>query len=107
MTKVIFLLYRRDGLSRDDFLREWRADRHVAIARKVPGLRKWVQNHAASDPAQGEPVCDGIGELWFDSPEAMQSAFESEEFAATMEDVGRFTDLERSRALAVDEFEVC
>jgi len=33
------------------------------------GLIKWVQNHVVSAP--GEAVCDGIGELWFESDEAI------------------------------------
>jgi hypothetical protein len=39
------------------------------------GLTKWIQNHVISAP--GEPACDGVGELWFESNQAMQSALNS------------------------------
>ena len=42
---------------------------------------------------------DGIGELWFDSPQAMEST----EMTAAVEDAKRFLDLDKTFALVVDE----
>ena len=59
--------------SREEFGAYWRGE-HVAIARHVPGLRRYVQNHFLPESIQGEPPCDGVAELWFDSAEAFQQA---------------------------------
>ena len=88
MIKVIGLLRRKPGISREEFLRHWK-DHHGALAMRVPEfarhVRKYVQVHRVSIPqldAQerysqtGLPMeYDGAVEMWFDSPEAMQKAF--------------------------------
>lgn len=103
MNKIIFVIHRREGLTLDDFSREWSSERHVSIVRAVPGLTRWVQNHVAPDPAQGEPSYDGIGELWFESPDAVSQALQSQEFAAAIEDAQSFLDLDRSGMIVVNE----
>jgi hypothetical protein len=65
--------------------------------RKTPGLTRWVQNHVGTPPTAAAP--DGIGELWFDGPGAMESA----EMGAAVEDARRFLDMERTYALVVEE----
>jgi uncharacterized protein (TIGR02118 family) len=99
--KVIFVLHRRPELSRQECLREWSGERHAALVARIPGLRRWVQNHVRSAP--GEPVCDGIGELWFDSAEAVEKALASDELAAAVEDAARFLDLDRTGLVVVEE----
>ncbi|MGH7277370.1 MAG: EthD family reductase, partial [Candidatus Rokuibacteriota bacterium] len=82
--KVVFVLFRNARLTHDMSLAEWRGERHVSIVKKVPGLRKWVQNHVVSGPGEAAP--DGIGELWFDDAEAMKKAMSSPEIGAAVED---------------------
>lgn len=106
MIKVIFLLHRRDGISREQFLREWSGDQHKSIASKVPGLLKVVQNHPVAEPSDNEPPIDGIGELWFASPETMQAAFDSTEWTAAIKDAERYADFARSQSLIVKELEL-
>jgi uncharacterized protein (TIGR02118 family) len=67
----------------------------------IPGLKRWVQNHATTVPSEAAP--DGIGELWFDSQAAMEQAMNSRQMAAAVEDAKRFLDMERTYALVVDE----
>jgi uncharacterized protein (TIGR02118 family) len=67
----------------------------------VPGLMRWVQNHAIAVPSEG--AADGVGELWFDSPAAMEQAMNSPQMAAAVEDARRFLNLERTYALVVEE----
>jgi hypothetical protein len=55
------------------------------------------------DPEQGEPFCDGIGELWFESAEAVPQALQSQEFAAAVEDAQSFVDFDRTGLLVVNE----
>jgi uncharacterized protein (TIGR02118 family) len=101
MSKVIFVLRRRRDMSRDECLRHWSGEQHTAIVSSIPGLRKWVQNHVVS--AAGEPICDGVGELWFDSSETMQHALQSAEMGAAVEDAGRFLDMDRTGMVIVNE----
>lgn len=103
MTKVIFILHRRDDIDRETFLREWSGDQHISIAKKIPGLRKVVQNHPVPDPSQDAPACDGIAELWFDNSDTMQHAFESPEWTAAIEDGKRYADFAVSHSLIVKE----
>jgi uncharacterized protein (TIGR02118 family) len=95
--KVVFVLFRRADLTHEQSLAEWNGKRHTSIVGKIPGLKKWVQNHVISVP--GDPAPDGIGELRFDNTEAMNSP----EMAAAVEDAKNFLDMERTYALVVDE----
>ena len=69
--------------------------------RQTAGLTRYVQNHVGSAPA--EPVCDGIGELWFATDDLMNEALNSPEMAAAVEDAKRFLDMERTGMILVQE----
>ena len=101
MPKVIFILQRKPGTTREACLKYWEGEQHTAIMRTIPGLTKWVQNHATSAP--GEPACDGVGELWFETDEAMQSALNSSAMAAAVEDAKNFLDMEKTGLVFVEE----
>jgi uncharacterized protein (TIGR02118 family) len=101
MAKVIFVLQRRAGLTREQALAHWSGEQHAAIVGKLPGLTRYVQNHVSSAPA--EPVCDGIGELWFATDHLMNQALNSPEMAAAVEDAKRFLDMERTGMILVQE----
>lgn len=101
MAKVIFVVQRRADMTREQCLRAWAGEQHTSIVEKLPGLRAWRQNHVSSAP--GEPVCEGIGELWFESQEVMEAALESPEMAAAVEDATSFLDMERTGMVIVEE----
>ncbi len=101
MAKAIFVLQRRADLTREQCLAQWSGERHTSIVGQIPGLTKWVQNHVRSAP--GEPICDGVGELWFASDEAMERALSSPEMGAAVEDAKRFLDMEKTGLLIVEE----
>ena len=105
MTKVIFVVHKRPDMDWDEFRRYWR-DVHGPLAARIPGIRKYVQNYAVPDPASGDLPCDGIAEVWFDSPEALQAALDSPEGAATMADIPNFLDPDRVGMMVVDEVAV-
>lgn len=46
MIKVIVLLPRRDGVSREEFARYYR-EQHLPLVAKLPGLRRLVVNHTS------------------------------------------------------------
>lgn len=99
--KVVFVLFRRPDLTHEQSLAQWNGVRHTSIVRRLPGLKRWVQNHATTMPSAA--AADGIGELWFDTAEAMERAMNSPEMAAAVEDAKSFLDMEKTYALVVDE----
>jgi uncharacterized protein (TIGR02118 family) len=101
MAKILFVLHRRVDKTQEEFVAEWGGERHVSIARKIPGVTKWIQNPVISAP--GAPVCDGVGEMWFESDRTMEAAVKSPEMAAAFEDARSFLDLERSGMLVAEE----
>ncbi len=101
MQKLLFVLQFREDMSRKEALRYWR-DVHGPIAGKLPGLKKYVQDHATSAP-EGDLRFGGIAELWFESREALESALASPEWQATIADVPNFAVHETSWGALVDE----
>ena len=102
MIKVMLVMYRKPGTSREEFSDYWRGP-HADIAKEWPGVRRYFQDHVARDLPLGEPPCDGIAELWFDSPEALQAALGSPEGQRTMADLANFADTERTKPVVVEQ----
>jgi uncharacterized protein (TIGR02118 family) len=100
----VFVVHLRNDMPREEALRYWR-DVHGPIAGKTPGLVKYVQNHATS-ALQGDLAFDGIGELWFESSEALEAAMASPEWQATLADAPNFIVVEQSPAAFVSEITV-
>src|SRR5439155_7698862 len=59
-------------MSVEAFQTYWRT-RHPAVVIKLPGIRRYVQSHTLrSAYREGEPVYDGIAEVWFDDTRVMR-----------------------------------
>jgi uncharacterized protein (TIGR02118 family) len=101
MAKLIFILQRRADQTREQCYEQWAGQQHTSIVKSVPGLRRWVQNWISA--TSNGSACDGIGELWFDTPAALERALNSPEMAAAAEDAKRFLDMERTAAVIVGE----
>lgn len=67
----------------------WR-DHHGPIAARVPGLRRYVQNHVVRGAGTDVPVHDGVAQTWFDGIDAMRQSAQSEELARTRADEPNF-----------------
>jgi uncharacterized protein (TIGR02118 family) len=104
MIKFVGVVWRKPGLSREDFLHHWQTN-HAAVVKKLPGLRKYVQGPAVTRAGR-EPVIDGIAELWFDDVDALRGAWRSSEGQGVREDEKRFIDLERSYAFWAEDHHV-
>lgn len=79
MIKLIALLKRRDGLSREEFHRRWLLE-HTRLSSQLPGCLNYRINLCLPDqpPDLGEePPYDGTAELWWESREAMEASFAS------------------------------
>jgi len=87
--KMMVLLKKKREFSDEEFARYW-LERHVALARKMPGLRRYVVNVVRRPPGR-EPDYDGVVELWFDDTASMKRAFTSPEGFATQKDTEAFT----------------
>ena len=99
MLKVLVFLKKRDDLSREEFCAHWGGP-HGAIAMRMPGLRKYVQNHAVAD---GGPY-DGVAEMWFDDQAAMGAAFSSPAAIEAARDAPNF--ISETNVTVVDEREM-
>jgi uncharacterized protein (TIGR02118 family) len=86
MLKVISLLKRAEGLSREDFAK-WVVDDHFEFAKNLPGLRKYTVNVAVADDA----AFDAVNEMWFDDEAARAAAFASDAGKAAAGDAGAHT----------------
>jgi len=82
----------REGIGVQAALVAW--ERHAGLVARVPGLRRYVQNHAVRAPDGTEPPCAGVGEAWFDDTSDAHAALQSPEWAAVIEDAQTFMDLE-------------
>lgn len=95
MIKLIALLKRKPGLTREEFADRWLND-HIKLSSKMPGLRGYRVNIAIDHQPDGdgaEPIYDGTAELWWDSVEAMEAAFDSQEGKIAGEDADQFAEL--------------
>jgi uncharacterized protein (TIGR02118 family) len=99
--KAVFVVFKKADLTAAQSFAEWDGAKHTALVRKIPGLKKWVQNRVTG--AKNEGNADGIGELWFESAEAMVQGMKSPELAAAAEDAKRFLDMTRTYAIIVEE----
>jgi uncharacterized protein (TIGR02118 family) len=86
MLKVMSLLKRAEGLSREEFA-TWVTQDHLEYAKKLPGLRKYTVNVSAGD----DPAYDAVNELYFDDDDARVAAFGSEFGKAAAADAGAHT----------------
>ena len=105
MVKVVVLLTRREGMSREEFERYWR-EWHLPLVAKLPGLRRLVANHVLLDPNDTAPAYDGVAEDWFDDLQAHDAALASPQGQAVLADAPNFLDMARFQLLVVEEQEV-
>lgn len=101
MYTVTFVLYEKEGISRADALRYWR-EKHGPLVKEVPGVRRYVQQHAVAATDQGDPPFLGVATLAFDDEQAFATAAGSPGFEAAVADVANFASTEMAAAI-VDE----
>ncbi len=101
MAKLIFLLRRKSGTTREQCLSYWSSGLHTSLVEKLPGLEKWLRNAVTGGP--GSADCDGIGEMWFASDEARDQALNSPEMAQVLENSRIFLDMDRTSIVTVSE----
>jgi len=105
MLKFMVVLYRRPDLSGQQFERHLR-EVHGPLARKLPGLRRYVQNYVSDDAKRDHPGWDAIVELYFEDRQSMEKAWATPEGAASDADLPLFADLTRTTWSVVEEVTV-
>ena len=120
MIKLVFPLYRRPDLTREEFQTHWRENHAPLVIKHAAalGIKRYVQVHTKSTELNealrasrgGAEAYDGTAELWFESESAVAERLQSPEGlaagAALVEDEHRFVDLERSSLWLGDELVV-
>jgi uncharacterized protein (TIGR02118 family) len=92
MVKALSFFKRRAGMPVEEFQAYWRA-RHPDVVTKLPGVRRYVQSHTGTAAYRtGEPVYDGIAEVWFQNTAAMHALRGTAELEAVQADEARFID---------------
>lgn len=103
------LIRKKSNWSTEEFRRYWR-ESHSVLASKLPGLRRYEQNHIIDSVQRGftyprgPEQLDGISMLWFDNEQAMREAIATEAGRNLVADENHFMgDL---RIVALDQVEV-
>jgi len=114
MIKLLYCLRRRSDLTLPEFQEHW-LERHRHFGLTSPYVRRYVQYHTllddpirqalaqASAAEEGIEPYDGLAAAWFDGPEALAEAMQSDTVAAALEDEKHFIDHSRSAAVLTDE----
>jgi uncharacterized protein (TIGR02118 family) len=103
MVKAVSFFKRKAGMPVEEFQAYWRG-RHPAVVVRLPGVRRYVQSHTL--PAgyrKGEPIYDGIAELWFEDTKAMAALRGTREIAAVEADEAIFIDRGTMRLILTEE----
>jgi uncharacterized protein (TIGR02118 family) len=93
MVKLVALLKRKPGISRQAFAKRW-LEEHTKISERLPGLLEYRIN-LATDRQQddGEAEFDGTAEMWWQSIDAMEAAFASDIGRRAGADADEFADV--------------
>jgi uncharacterized protein (TIGR02118 family) len=103
MVKVLTFITRKAGMPVDEFQQYWRA-RHPDAVTKLPGIRRYVQSHVLPTAyAKGEPVHDGIAEVWADDTDALRAMTNSPAHPALIADEERFIDRSKMGIIVTED----
>lgn len=102
MLKFLVVLYRRPAISEEQFHAILRNE-HADMAERLPGLRKYLQNHVVKDPNRKHPGWDAVVELHWDDWSSMEAAWLTAEGQAATKHLAEFVDLDRSTWSVVQE----
>jgi uncharacterized protein (TIGR02118 family) len=102
VVKFIVVLYRKPDVSVEEFHVTLRNE-HKAMAERLPGLRRYIQNHVVSDPSRKHPGWDAVVELYWDDWPSMEAAWLATEGQVATNHLADFVDLSRSSWSIVQE----
>ncbi|MGA2956550.1 MAG: EthD domain-containing protein [Thermodesulfobacteriota bacterium] len=106
MIKMMALLFKKPGLTDEEFKNYWKGKHRDLAGKIIPGLRKYTQNHFIKMPGL-KLEGDGFVELWFDDLEAVKKYLAWRQTAAAqplLEDENKFLDLSKTVRYVVEEY---
>ena len=112
MVKYIICAKRKAGMTWEEFDAYWK-NHHGTVVKSVPEfirhVRKYVQCHLVkgSMPLGAAGNYDGIAELWFDSVEELEKAFNEPRYLEIIRaDELKFADLDKCISFITEELQV-
>ena len=103
MVKAVSFFKRQSGMSVEAFQTYWRTV-HPGVVVKLPGIRRYVQSHTLlAGYRKGEPIYDGIAEIWFDDTAAMRALAATPQYAAVQADEAKFIERSSMGLIITDE----
>lgn len=105
MIKVMNIVKRKPGISREDFYKYWKNVHGPLVAKHIPYLRKYIQNHFIDVPGY-EYEGDGIIETWYDDLESYRKSMEygkTKEAKPLLEDWAKIADMSPPKVWIVEE----
>jgi len=109
MVKLIACAKRKPGITHEEFGRYWR-ENHGPLVKSVPEfirhVRKYVQCHIVSNsaPLGASSDYDGVAELWFDSLDELNKAFNEPRYLEIIRaDELKFADLANCVSFVTEE----
>jgi len=106
MVKVMVLLKRKPGLSRQEFSRRYEEVHVPLVLSHFRTMRRYVRNYVITPPGVEEPDFDCITEVWFDNMEELKAAskfYESDVGEVIRNDEERFIDRSNMLSFGVQE----
>ncbi len=106
MIKVIELIHRKPGMTLEAFSQYWHEKHGPLVARLMPGVIRYVQNHPVRLGASGEPRVDGVAEVWFENMDTWRAAvtfYDSDRGRVIREDEENFLDTSKTVAFIAEE----
>lgn len=90
MVKVIYVLYRKEGLTREEFARHW-TEIHIPIAQNLKRMRSYsIHPVTSAMEILGDKEADGFSVCVWDSMEDFEADAASPEMATAGEDAAKF-----------------
>ncbi len=103
MIKCIFVIKRKPGMSVEAFQDYWRTT-HAGVVKQVPEIRHYTQCHTLiAGYRKGEPVHDGVAEIWYDDTDSMRRIADLPQSRAALEDDEHFVDTSKMAFILTEE----
>ncbi len=103
MYTVVYQVFRKETMSREEFARYW-TEKHSTYASSVPGIVTNVAYVVHSESAGTEDTPDGFAVLTYESRETFDASLSSPEMATSSKDAANF--ISRSVMFHVDTHRV-
>jgi uncharacterized protein (TIGR02118 family) len=100
--KIVFAARRRQGISLQEFADYW-TDVHANLARRIPGVQRYVINVTQPRGSEEGPAFDGVAEIAYATKDDLKAAAASPEAAAVLADEANLFDLASCVRLLVRE----